>query len=479
MAGSAESSRYATVRRGVGLLLRAFFHRVDVVGAEHVPADRGGLFVSWHPNALVDPALMLVAAPRPLVFGARHGLFAWPVLGWILRALGTVPIRRAQDGGDVAARRAENARSLDLLAGRIAAGGFSALFPEGDSHDGPDLLELKTGAARLWDRARALRPAGAPPPAIVPVGLHYDRKHAFRSSALVWLHRPIELPPALAAEPPAGESEKETRRRHRAITAEIEAALREVVLATADWDTHRVLHRGRKLIRAERAAREAATPDRPGIEERTAGFAAVRAAYDARRRTHPRRVAALRARVERYDRDLRSLRLDDHDLDRAPRLVSPWLVGLLLLQAAFVFLLLPPVLLVGSVVNLPAAGVVVGMARLGARRGKDLATLKILFGAALFPLVWIGAGVAAAFGWVELHEAFPRLPAHPAWTGAAVAALAAAGGVLSVRYVHVARLTWRALRIRLTRFANRDQLRRLLRERAELFDAMMQLALED
>ncbi|MCA9710216.1 MAG: 1-acyl-sn-glycerol-3-phosphate acyltransferase, partial [Myxococcales bacterium] len=113
----------------IQLLLRAavnlFFRRVEVAGLRNVPREGGGLVVSWHPNGLVDPGLILTQCPRPVVFGARHGLFSYPLLGALLREVGTVPIYRAMDvGGDASdqSRRLANRMSLEALAQRVAEG---------------------------------------------------------------------------------------------------------------------------------------------------------------------------------------------------------------------------------------------------------------------------------------------------------------------------------------------------------------------
>src|SRR4051812_25939118 len=111
----------------VRLLIHLFFRRVEVAGTENVPAG-GGIVVAWHPNGLIDPGLILASAPRRVVFGARSGLFTWPILGWLMRTLGTVPIYRSDDTGDEASRRAANARSLAALAGAVAGGAYAALF---------------------------------------------------------------------------------------------------------------------------------------------------------------------------------------------------------------------------------------------------------------------------------------------------------------------------------------------------------------
>src|SRR5688572_16226591 len=90
---------YQRLRWALSLLLRVFFRRVEVVGLENLPADRGGILVAAHPNGLVDPTLILAAFTHHVVFGARSGLFRIPVLGAIIRGLGTVPICRRGGSG--------------------------------------------------------------------------------------------------------------------------------------------------------------------------------------------------------------------------------------------------------------------------------------------------------------------------------------------------------------------------------------------
>lgn len=471
---------YRFIRACLRFVLILFFRRVEVIGLEHVPPSGGAILVSWHPNGLVDPALLLARFPRQVVFGARHGLFSWPGLGWLLRRVGTVPIYRAVDaakGGDAdAARRTGNAASLDALAGRIAHGQVSSLFPEGVSHDESRPVEMKTGVARLYHRARQLQPPGAPPPVIIPVGLHYDAKDAFRSEALVAFHPPLELPANIAAPPAADEPDDAGRERARALTAEVERVLHDVVLATEDWPVHHLLHRARGLVRAERAARARRTPDKPTIVEKTLGFARLRQGYLARRASDPERTAELRRRVERYDADLRSLGLEDDELDQDPALASRWLPAILVLQVLLVYLLLPPILLVGYLVNLPAAAVLWVVAKVAAQKKKDVATVLMLVGVLLFPLTWLAAGLLAARGHHALHAAFPNIPDQFWLAGLLVAVLGATGGAVAVRYARVARETARAVQVRLTRRRRADAVARLRTERAVLTEAIEAMA---
>lgn len=469
---------YRRIRWFLDLVCRMYFREVEVVGAEHVPPDRGGIIVAWHPNGLLDPGLILTQFPRQVVFGARHGLFRWPLLGLVLRSVGTVPIYRATDlpKESEEARRIANQKSLDALAAEVARGSFSALFPEGVSHDKPHPVEVKTGAARLYYRARGMQPAGAPAPVILPVGLHYDKKTLFRSRALVWFHAPLVLPPALDVRPAPGEAEEPARERSRALTAEIERVLHDVVHATEDWETHRLFHRGRKLVRAERALRAGAEPGPPGIEERELGFARIWKGYLQLREKDPARVAALVERGARYDAEIRALGLNDHELDRPPPVPSPRLAALLLLQALCLVLFLPPILLFGYVSNGPTFLLIVALRYLAARYRKDIATIKALVGAVAFPLTWVAAGVVSALAHRRLHQAFPTVPDHPALAGTFAFVLAALGFAVIVNYQRVVVETWHAVRVRLTHRRRRETIERLKAERARFSDELLSIA---
>lgn len=456
-------------------LLGAFFLRIEVEGLENVPAEGGGVIVAWHPNGLLDPGLIHAHFPRRVVFGARHGLFSWPLLGSLLNALGTVPIYRPQDSGrlDENARREANRQSLDALARAVVDGAYAALFPEGVSHDSPHLETLRPGAARLFLSARELAPEVTAGPWLVPVALHYDRKHLFGSKVLVEIHPPMDLPDELL-QPAADEAERKEQTRE--LTRLIEHTLTEVIHATDSWELHHWMHRLRKTVRAERAARAAARPGPPSVRERVLGFARIRLGYLTRRETHPKDVAAMVRRVERYDEELRALGLDDHELGRRADLGSPWQGLLLAAQAVTTYVVLPPLLILGYLVNAPVAlGLGWAARRLGAQR-KDEASLKLLLGAVVFPLAWLLVSLLVAWGAINLHQAYPQIPEAPIWAGVVTFLLCSVGGWLGLRYLRLAKSTYRVLRVRLTRARRRRTVQRLRQERAALFEATMALA---
>src|ERR1044072_2597936 len=82
------------------LALRIYFQRIEVTGTEHVPLKTPVIFVLNHPNALVDPVFLLCLAPRPVSFLAKAPLFRMPVLGYLVKAVDSIPVYRRQDKGE-------------------------------------------------------------------------------------------------------------------------------------------------------------------------------------------------------------------------------------------------------------------------------------------------------------------------------------------------------------------------------------------
>jgi 1-acyl-sn-glycerol-3-phosphate acyltransferase len=460
------------------VLLRAFFRRVEVTGLGSLPSAGGGIFIAWHPNALVDGALILSQFPGRMVIGARHGLFRWPLVGSALRAFGAVPVYRRRDlpnGADVP-RREANEKSIDAMAASVASGAFALLFPEGQSHDEPFPTELRTGAARLYYRAWERASSGADLPVIVPVGLHYDRKHLFGSSALVSFHPPLEIPPGIEEPPPEGASAEEKRARYRALTDELERSLREVVHATESWDLHHAMHRARKILREERAHRSGASLQKPDMKERVMAFSRLWEGYNDRAQTHPGEVREIVRRIQTYDADLSALGIEDHELYGRRPIFSPRSALSAVLQALLVYFVLPPVLLIGYVVNLPAAALVSLLSRWGAAGRKDVASVKLVAGALAFPLLWSAAALLVAWGDTRLSRLYPQFRGAPLLTGAFAFVLSAFGAIVALHYQRVASHTLRAVRVRLTRWRRSSTLERLRAERASLYDELRRLA---
>ena len=222
---SSESSGFA--RGPVRALVRFYYPRIEVTGGQFIPRSGPVLLVANHPNSLIDPVLLGIAAQRPVRLMAKAPLFDVPVFGAALRALGMVPAYR---GSDDARQVTKNLESLAAAARHLAAGAVMGIFPEGKSHDAAQLALVRSGAARLAMQAVA---AGATDLRVVPVGLNYERKERFRTAVWIKVGRPIDAARWLRMH------DGDEHRAMRTLTQEINARLRHCVTHLDDpaWET--------------------------------------------------------------------------------------------------------------------------------------------------------------------------------------------------------------------------------------------------
>jgi 1-acyl-sn-glycerol-3-phosphate acyltransferase len=143
---------------GVRELLRNVY-RIEVEGAEHIPASGPAILAANH-ESLADPFFLGVATPRPIHWMAKAELWKNPVVARLMDWFGTFPIERG--GGDSGALR----HGIKLL----EEGGVLGIFPQGTSRPlrnrpfmrGAARLALATGAPLVpvctVNTEKALRP---------------------------------------------------------------------------------------------------------------------------------------------------------------------------------------------------------------------------------------------------------------------------------------------------------------------------------
>ena len=467
------SSHYPLWLKFLRLVVRVFFAKVEVTGIEHVPEEGGGIIVAWHPNGLIDGLLILTSSPQPVVFGARDGLFKVPLLGFLLRSIGTVPLFRHQDasGEKTASERLEaNRCALSQLA-EAAVRHFVAIFPEGVTHDASRPQALRYGAARLWLMANQRTPSDAPRPLIVPVGLHYDRKHAFRARALVAFHPPIPV----SLDPQTREDDT-SQEAVEAITRLIERALADVLNATENWELHHLMHRARRLVRAERSSRAGSNLDQPNMQERDLGFRRVWLAYRALRISHPQKTRLLLEKVRSYSDGLRLLRINDHELDAETPARFRRRLPALVLEATAVFLFLPPFVLLGYAVSLPTALLLRFASNHWSKSRKEQAGIKLALGVIALPLTWLAVGILVGWARPSLWTRYAWTPQTPALAALVTFGLCAAGTGVALRYHRLVRELLSGLRTLVVRTRNSHTIVMLRNTRRALFNELMELS---
>jgi len=120
------------------------------------PPPAGPLLVVANHVSWLD--ILVINASRPCRFVAKADVQAWPLIGTLVAAAGTLFIERE--------RRRDAVRVVHHLAEQLQAGGILAVFPEGTTSDGQAVGPF---------HANLLQAALATDTAVLPLGLSYRR----------------------------------------------------------------------------------------------------------------------------------------------------------------------------------------------------------------------------------------------------------------------------------------------------------------
>jgi 1-acyl-sn-glycerol-3-phosphate acyltransferase len=346
------------------LMLRLFFRRIEVVGLDRVPLDAPVIFAANHPNGLVDPLFILSFAPRPVSFLAKAPLFRYPLIGYFVRALDSIPVYRKQDK-TTGSNRETFERAREVLRG----GGSIAIFPEGTTHSDPRLRELKTGAARIALGAEMNSIA------IVPAGIYYTAKQTFRSEALVWFGEAIlvEDRRCRLSGQADGEPSHDTVNE---LTVRIEAQLATVTLQA---DSHAAL----ELITRAEEIFSAGSPQPLAAEfELRRRFVD---GYHYLREHDPEQLERLASSVRQFESELGGAPLDaSFRAPKSARNLSRW-----------VFLL--PIALAGVIIHFIPYRIIDALSKRFSRDADEMtATIKFIAALLFYPLTW---GIVAFLVW--------------------------------------------------------------------------------
>lgn len=351
------------------------FYRVDRVGRS-LP-DGAVLLLPNHPNALLDPIVIWTTAGRDVRFLAKSTLFHGP-LAPLVAGAGAIPVYRRLDQGANVSRNTEAFAAVDAA---LAAGDTVCVFPEGISHSTGRLVALRTGAARM---ALSAERAGTRV-SLVPVGLNFERKTAFRSRVTVVYGK------AFSCTDLAGQGAEPDP--VRALTDRIAGHMRLLLVEADPAGDAALVDRVDRLYAAARRAPLAA-------DERIARRRVIAGGIEQLRANDPQRYEDILLRLRRYDERLGRFGLRDRHLDWD---ISPTLA----VRFAVRELVLAVVLLPLSFSALAAFAVPYQLTGLAARRATNepdvAATAKVIAGVVIYG-AWL-----AALGTLSWWLAWPRL----------------------------------------------------------------------
>ncbi|HET9701031.1 MAG TPA: MFS transporter [Burkholderiales bacterium] len=155
-------------------------YRLERSGLEHIP-EQGPAVIACNHVSFVDALVIMAACRRPIRFVMDHSIFRLPVLSFVFRTAGAIPIAPGKEDPELkeaAFREVAEALRLGQLVG---------IFPEGRITDSGELNPFRGGIARIVEET---------PVPVVPVALRglwgsfFSRKHGAAMSR-PWAMRPF------------------------------------------------------------------------------------------------------------------------------------------------------------------------------------------------------------------------------------------------------------------------------------------------
>ena len=189
---------YALLKPIIQISLRAYFKRIEVIGAENL--EHGAtLFVCNHPSALFDPIMVASNTKRPIHFLAGAEWFGSGIQKWFFQnQFKMIPVFRPWLAEGKEKAKANNDEMFSACYTSLSKGNRIIIFPEASSVTVPWIRSIKTGAARIKLGADA---ASGQNIKIVPIGLNYTNSHRFQTSVIVNVGEPIDFTEIPAGDP--------------------------------------------------------------------------------------------------------------------------------------------------------------------------------------------------------------------------------------------------------------------------------------
>ncbi len=432
---------YAGVRHVARFWLWFFFRDVEVVRASLVPASGPVLLCINHPNNLIDSLLVGGVLPRKVHYLATAAVFRNPLMARFLAACGAIPVYRKQDDPD---KMDKNADAFAACFRALEQGWLVGIYPEGTTHSESRVQRIKTGAARIaLDYQAGGRGA---PLTLIPVGITFEARKAFRGHVRLSFGEPIALAPYAPA------YRDEPAKAVEALTTAIQWGMEAEILHVARPERQDLIRAVEEIYRSDliRELQEERGLGARQIDPLRLSRAIADAAAHFEERD-PERVARIWAAVLKYRAMLAAYRVRDQTVraraQRPParaRLRHSWEASIGL-----------PFFAYGLVVNGLPYLLPRWLARRTARKETDYATTRLLASIVAFPLFWA----------IEIWIVWQLL--GPAWALGFALSLPLSG-LLAYRYLGGMGRLRNQLRFGVLSLTHRQSATRLLAERQAL-----------
>ena len=350
-----------------------FFRRISSQHVNNIPTDTPVIFVSNHPNTMIDPLVVGTTCNRKLFFFAKSTLFNNFFSKWLLPKLQLVPVYRRQDDPS---QTNKNQDTFEKGFQILKNNGAFLIFPEGVSTGERTLSKIKTGAARIGFGAM-VKNDWALDITMIPVGLSYSNAIKFKSNVIVRYGSPISL--------------KEFRDQYdldefnvvNQLTQQIETALTKLTTNVNDLASEEIVSALELIYK-----KELMTDLGLDLKNKSDDFSATKGLVNGVEwyfKNKPERVEEFKEKFQNYQNHLSLLKLKDEFLDPTNKSITLFERIQIITYLTLGF----PIYLYGVINNIIPYKLPRLIAKQFARSKSEIAPTKLITGIGIFVIYYI------------------------------------------------------------------------------------------
>ncbi len=126
-------------------LLTLAMYRIDVRGVEENIPDEGPALVVCNHVGYMDALILAGAIPRPVKFVTYYKIYRMPIMNWVFRAAGAIPIAGSKEDPELMRR------AFERIDEALAAGEIVGIFPEGGLTGDGEIATFRPGVEKILE----------------------------------------------------------------------------------------------------------------------------------------------------------------------------------------------------------------------------------------------------------------------------------------------------------------------------------------
>lgn len=181
---------YHMVKLYITIGLFFYYKKIIVKGLENIPKNKAVMFISNHPNALIDPLLIATTNKRSTHYLTQAGVFSNNIVKKLLYSFHMIPVYRMRDGYKTVS---ENEKIFQYCYRLLKKKKCILIFAEGSHNMQRRVRPFRKGFVRIvfgaMDKFNDLEID------VIPVGVNYTSVTKYASKVSICYGKPIAVKP--------------------------------------------------------------------------------------------------------------------------------------------------------------------------------------------------------------------------------------------------------------------------------------------